>query len=349
MISKEVIMCLCEDMEKIELPPISEKVFQALSKQRQKYIEYTKKVETLNKQKNDKIKKYAFAAMLALLAISVPVVVVLTNHAPISDLPNAPVSPGSSEAASVSESQIATSTPEIETTETALEHIKLKQSYGEVALSDKSEEELEMLLVTYSKENSAYEDGKYIYNFDSQGRLLEMRKTVFGDEEGQPVDEQTISSNVNALLKEYYPDWLENECDITIEKNEDSRPAWKVYVTQSTDSFTKNILTVTFDKLGLLQGIVLDGSADNMGIISKAEAVEIVLRELRSSKYTLPEFENEEVEITVNIKAIDNKQYYEVNVDKIPYVKVNSEVYFAGYLFLVDSETGEHSLVAHSP
>ena len=58
-------------------------------------------------------------------------------------------------------------------------------------------------------------------------------------------------------------------------------------------TFTKNILTVTFDKLGLLQGIVLDGSADNMGIISKAEAVEIVLRELRSSKYTLPEFENE--------------------------------------------------------
>ena len=140
-----------------------------------------------------------------------------------------------------------------------------------------------------------------------------MRKTVFGDEEGQPVDAQTISSNVNALLKEYYPDWLENECDITIEKNEDSRPAWKVYVTQSTDSFTKNILTVTFDKLGLLQGIVLDGSADNMGIISKAEAVEIVLRELRSGRYKFPEFKNEDVEITVNLKAIDNKQYYEVH------------------------------------
>ena len=56
--SKEVIMCLCEEMEKIELPPISEKVFQALSKQRQKYIEYTKKVEALNKQKNDKQRKY---------------------------------------------------------------------------------------------------------------------------------------------------------------------------------------------------------------------------------------------------------------------------------------------------
>ena len=344
--SREAIKCLCEDMEKIELPPISEEVLLALSEQRQKYIEYTKKAEALNKPTHNRNKKYVFAAMLALLAVSVPVVVVMTNQTSVSDLPKSSVLPDSSEAASVSESLLVTSTSENETT---LEHIKMKQSYGEVALSGKSEEELEMLLVTYSKENSVYEDGKYIYNFDSQGRLLEMRKTAFGDEEGQPVDEQTISSNVNALLKEYYPDWLENECDITIEKNEDSRPAWKVYVTQSTDSFTKNILTVTFDKLGLLQGIVLDGSADNMGIISKAEAVEIVLRELRSSKYTLPEFENEEVEITVNIKAIDNKQYYEVNVDKIPYAKVNSEVYFAGYLFLVDSETGEHSLVAHSP
>ena len=339
--SKKVIMCLCEDMEKIELPPISEKVLQALSKQRQKYIEYTKKVEALNKQKNYRLKKYVFAAMLALLAVSVPIVVVMKKQSPAADLTNSAVLSGSSKTVSISESQVISKAE----SQTTLEHIKLKQSYGEVALSAKSEEELEMLLVTYSKENSVYEDGKYIYNFDSQGRLLEMRKTAFGDEEGQPVDEQTISSNVNALLKEYYPDWLENKCDITIEKNEDSRPAWKVYVTQSTDSFTKNILTVTFDKLGLLQGIVLDGSAKNLDKISKVEAVEIVLRELRSSKYTLPEFENEEVEITVNFKEINNRLCYEVNVDKIPYDIVNGEINYACFIIIVDSNTGECSLV----
>lgn len=343
--SREAIKCLCQDMEKIELPPISEKVLLTLSEQRQKYIEYTKKAEALNKQKNDKIKKYVFAAMLALLAVSVPVVVVITNHAPISDLPNAPVLPGSSEAASISESQIATSTAE---SETALEHIKLKQSYGEVALSGKSEEELEMLLVTYSKENSAYEDEQYIYNFDSQGRLLEMRKTVFGDEEGQPVDEQTISSNVNALLKEYYPDWLESECDIRIKKNEGSRFLWTADVIKTNDDFTKEILYITFEKTGFLKEIICSGNVGNVGVISKAEAVQIALEELRSGKYNILEFDNKDISIIVSNKGINNESYYEISLDKIPYKMDDGEIYYKMLIFSLNCNTGDCSLIDQS-
>jgi len=344
--SRDVIKRLRNDVGVIDVPPIPQAVRQAVREQREKYIAYYGQAPEMKKSTRDMVVKGIFAAMVTAMVVSVPIIVVMTNHAPVSDLPDTSVLPNSSGTVSAAESQIVTSTEQSETT---LERIKLKQIYGEVALSGKSEEELETLLVTYTTKDSVYEDDRYIYNFDSQGRLIEMRKAAFGDEEGQPVDELAISAKVNALLKEYYPDWIENGCDIKIEKNEDRRPAWKVYVTQSTDSFTKNILTVTFDKSGLLHGIVLDGSAKNMGIISKAEAVEIVLQELRSGRYKLPEFENEDVEITVNIKAIDNKQYYEVNVDKIPYEIVNDEINFAGFIFLVDTDTGKCSLFAHDP
>ena len=343
--SREAIKCLCEDMEKIELPPISEEVLLALSEQRQKYIEYTKKTEALNKQKNDKIKKYAFAAMLALLAISVPVVVVLTNHAPISDLPNASVLPGSSEAARVSESQIATSTTE---SETALEHIKLKQSYGEVALSGKSEEELEMLLVTYSKENSAYEDEQYIYNFDSQGRLLEMRSLFTEFDKEFSVTKQVILDEVKALLDEYYSEWDEDSYSVSVDENTSGYPAWTVTIKKDNSISTEKI-TMLFFNSGKLHWMRFDGTSNNDGVISKAEAVQIALEELRSGKYKLQKFENKDIEITVNIKAIDNKQYYEINVEKIPYEIVNGRIYCVGYLYLVDSNTGECSIVAHSP
>jgi len=344
--SRDVIKRLRNDVSVIDVPSIPQEVRQAVREQREKYIAYYGQAPEMKKSTRDMVVKGIFAAMVTAMVVSVPIIVVMTNRTPVSDLPDTSVLPNSSGTVSAAESQIVTSTEQPETT---LERIKLQQVYGEVALSGKSEEELETLLVTYSTKDSVYEDDRYIYNFDAQGRLVEMRKAAFEDEEGQAVGEQAISAKVNALLKEYYPDWIENGCDIRIEKNEDGRPAWKVYVTQSTDSFTKNILTVTFDKSGLLYGIVLDGSAKNMGIISKAEAVEIVLQELRSGRYKLPEFENEDVEITVNIKAIDNKQYYEVNVDKIPYKRVSGEIYYAGFIFIIDSDTGECSLLANSP
>ena len=321
--SRDVIKRLRNDVGVIDVPPIPQAVRQAVREQREKYIAYYGQAPEMKKSTRDMVVKGIFVAMVTAMVVSVPIIVVMTNRSPISDLPDTSVLPNSSGTVSAAESQIVTSTEQSETT---LERIKLQQVYGEVALSGKSEEELETLLVTYSTKDSVYEDDRYIYNFDTQ-----------------------ISAKVNALLKEYYPDWIENGCDIRIEKNEDSRPAWKVYVTQSTDSFTKNILTVTFDKSGLLHGIVLDGSAKNMGIISKAEAVEIVLQELRSGKYKLPEFENKDVVIVVKTKETNEKLYYAVKIDKIPYKRVSGEIYYAGFIFIIDSDTGECSLLANSP
>ena len=344
--SRDVIKRLRNDVGVIDVPPIPQAVRQAVREQREKYIAYYGQAPEMKKSTRDMVVKGIFAAMVTAMVVSVPIIVVMTNHAPVSDLPDTSVLPNSSGAVSAAESQIVTSTEDPKTT---LERIKLTQVYGEVALSGKSEEELETLLVTYSTKDSVYEDNRYIYNFDSQGRLIEMRKAAFEDEEGQAVGEQAISAKVNALLKEYYPDWIENGCDIRIEKNEDGRPAWTVYVIKNNDDLTKDIIATTFENTGTLKGIVYLGNKEKAGLISKADAVQIVLKEIRSGKHNILEFDNKEVDITISSKEIDNKQHYEVCIEKIPYEIINGRRYTAGYVFLVDSSTGECSLVAHEP
>ena len=343
--SKEVIMCLCEDMEKIELPPISEKVLQALSKQRQKYIEYTKKVEALNKQKNDKIKKYVFAAMLALLAVSVPIVVVMKKQSPAADLTNSAVLSGSSKTVSISESQVISKAE----SQTTLEHIKLKQSYGEVALSAKSEEELEMLLVTYSKENSAYEDEQYIYNFDSQGSLIEIRNLYPVEENSSQSNEREVSEKAISLLNEYYSVWIDDGYSIKCEEDINSNPVWYIYFTKSDGKMIDQRITMTFDKTGTLRWLIFDGSVGDVGLMSKAEAVQIAVKELRSGKYDIIEFDDNDVEITVNKKEMDGISYYEICLKRIPYEIINNEITYTGFIFLVDTDTGECTLMDCDP
>ena len=259
---KQAIERFLDDFLCFELPPLSEEVLTAVREIKQKGFEVENESHYINKRNEAISKKYVFAAMLALLVVSVPIIVVMTNQKPVSELPNVSILPDSSEAVSAlvsaSESQAISETE----AETTLERIKLKQSYGEVALYDKNDEELDQLLVTYSKENKVYEDDRNIYNFDPQGRLLEMRKAAFGDEEGQPVDEQTISSNVNALLKEYYPDWLESECDIRIEKNENACPPWSAYVIRSNDDLTKEHLLITFEMTGSVKAVIRSGGQE---------------------------------------------------------------------------------------
>ena len=344
--SRDVIKRLRNDVGVIDVPPIPQAVRQAVREQREKYIAYYGQAPEMKKSTRDMVVKGIFAAMVTAMVVSVPIIVVMTNRTPVSDLPDTSVLPNSSGAVSAAESQIVTSTEQSETT---LERIKLQQVYGEVALSGKSEEELETLLVTYSTKNSVYEDNSYIYNFDAQGRLVEMRKAAFGDEEGQAVDEQAISAKVNALLKEYYPDWIENGCDIRIEKNEDSRLLWTADVIKNANDFATEIVYFTFEKTGILKAIICSGNDVNVGVISKAEAVHIVLKEIRSGRYNILRFDDKEVDITISSKEIKTKLYYEINVENIPYEIINGRRYTAGYIFLVDSSTGECSLVAHEP
>ena len=207
--------------------------------------------------------------------------------------------------------------------------LKFKHIYGEVVLSDRNEKELETLLVTYSTKDSVYEDDRYIYNFDSQGRLIEMCNLIPMNEDVFSVTEQNIHENVEILMNEYYYDWGKNYT-LDINRKPDSDPAWYVYVTKADGKLAKRKITMSFHRTGKLLRIWVDSSATNFGIISKAEAVEIVLKELRNEKYKL------------------QKLYYAVKIDKIPYKIAIGEVYRVWYLFLVDSDTGEFSLVDYS-
>ena len=180
-------------------------------------------------------------------------------------------------------------------------------------------------------------DDRNIYNFDPQGRLLEMRKAAFGDEEGQPVDEQTISSNVNALLKEYYPDWLESECDIRIEKNENARPPWSAYVIRSNDDLTKEHLLITFEMTGSVKAVIRSGGQESIGSISKAEAVQIALEELRSGKYGVPDFNVDDIDIIVEVRKRDNEKYYFIAIKNI----IVDEIITTGYYMEINAYTGK--------
>ena len=134
--SRDVIKRLRNDVGVIDVPPIPQAVRQAVREQREKYIAYYGQAPEMKKSTRDMVVKGIFAAMVTAMVVSVPIIVVMTNHAPVSDLPDTSVLPNSSGTVSAAESRIVTSTEQSETT---LERIKLQQVYGEVALSGKSE------------------------------------------------------------------------------------------------------------------------------------------------------------------------------------------------------------------
>lgn len=343
--SRDVIKRLRNDVGVIDVPSIPQAVRQAVREQREKYIAYYGQAPEMKKSTRDMVVKGIFAAMVTAMVVSVPIIVVMTNHAPVSDLPDTSVLPNSSGTVSAAESRIVTSTEQSETT---LERIKLQQVYGEVALSGKSEEELETLLVTYSTKDSVYEDNSYIYNFDAQGRLVEMRNLAPVEENGSFVTEQSIRGEVYAIIKEYYPEWNDKSCSISVDKNMSGYPAWTVTI-KKDNGISKEKITMLFFSSGRLHWMRVDGVSRNSSLITKAEAVYIALREIRNGRYNILRFDDKDVDITISSKVIDSKQYYEVNVENIPYKRVSGEIYYAGFIFIIDSDTGECSLLANSP
>lgn len=328
MTENEVMECLYNDICGLKLPPISEKVFQALDEKRKQNMEMNKELAQVKKLHKGIPTKYVFAAMLAIIAVSVPIIIVLTNKAPISDLPDSPVLPSSSETVSISESQV---TSAVEN-ETALERIKLTQIYGEVALSGRSEKELETLLVTYSTKDSVYEDDRYIYNFDLDGSLVEILNKTHSAESCVRVTKKEIEITAKNIFEMYFP-----ERDITSYKQEiisntDTLPEWIINYKNNNDE----TIRMTFDKSGQLRMVIVIGIGDDFGNISKAQAVEIALAELKKEGYGFIPFKNKDVDILVEFQKRENKTYYCIVVDKIP----RNELTFMSVYITMDTQTG---------
>ena len=326
--SRDVIKRLRNDVSVIDVPSIPQEVRQAVREQREKYIAYYGQAPEMKKSTRDMVVKGIFAAMVTAMVVSVPIIVVMTNHAPVSDLPDTSVLPNSSGTVSISESQV-TSTEDPKTT---LERIKLTQVYGEVALSGKSEEELETLLVTYSTKDSVYEDDRYIYNFDSDGSLVEILNKTHSAESCVRVTKKEIEITAKNIFEMYFP-----ERDITSYKQEiisntDTLPEWIINYKNNNDE----TIRMTFDKSGQLRMVIVIGIGDDFGNISKAQAVEIALAELKKEGYGFIPFKNKDVDILVEFQKRENKTYYCIVVDKIP----RNELTFMSVYITMDTQTG---------
>ncbi len=329
--NKEVIDRIRDDISDMTLPPISENVLQAVREKKAKYNDSCVQADEMKKPKRNISKK--FIAAIAVSVIAVPVILAVIYKVNVCDVPCESVVTESN--SSLCEYEDHTSS--YAESRTVLERIKLKHLYGEVNLSDKSEEELETLLTVYFSSCSVYEDDNYLYSFDPNGELCEVITKRHYTEPSVIVSGADIERIADDLFELYYP-----ERSITSYKKEitgsiNSLPAWVVrYMKTDGES-----ITITFDKGGQLRMVQLNGNGKDAGKISKKEAVDIVIKEARNEKYGFPEFSDEYVEITVNNKTIGNKQLYYISIAEKPH----DGYFLRSMLFSVDANSGETVLL----
>lgn len=326
---KEVIKMLSHDASCLILPPISEKVRQAVHEQRRRNLEIISDGVTVKHSHKISTAKYIFAAALVLLAVSIPMIVVLTKHIPRTNISENSVVSDGSQTVSQAASTIADTN--------ALERIQMQQVYGTVFLSCKSEEELKTLLVTYTKENRVYEDERYLYHFDAQGHLLEMRNLMPLEDSGSSVaTERDIKQKAMDCLQVYFPGYDLSDDKMSLSENEDSYPHWHVVFAKAANDNVETQIRMDFNESGDLRSIVTSGTEVIASTISKAEAIELALQEIRSGKYDIPVFSNEEVTITAEVKNREDKTYYFVLVNNIPL----DELTTAGIYVEISADTG---------
>ena len=89
--------------------------------------------------------------------------------------------------------------------------------------------------------------------------------------------------------------------------------------------------------------MMVSGSEQNVGNITREEAVTLALRELKSGRYQLPSFDETKAEIITEIRNRDGRMCYYVHIGKIP-LSMNEDIedkYFAFFVVAVDADTGE--------
>ena len=346
---RKAVRLLLNDISDMKLPPISEKVLTACREQKNKHSVTTAQTAVSEKTRSIRLLKYAFAAVLTVAVVSVPVFIVLTNNSRVSpaveptsepnisnaEISNAVTSDADTSNAELSaESQAEASDP----VRTDLERITLGHVFGEVALSGRNAGELETLLLSYNKASLVYEDESYIYNFDKQGRLLEVINTAPLSEDSLPAaSEQEIADKADALLKLCFPQWQDESYSTDIEGDADCVPAWTVLYVRESFGGAKEKIVMSFDLAGGIMRILVSGAVENVGNISASEAIDIALAELEAPEYSHLPLIKEELDITVENRSSDKGQYYFVVVNGVP---LNGIVY-TYYSVEVSAETGE--------
>ena len=314
---KEVMKMLADDISCIILPPISDRVRQAVRENCLKSEDKNDEIVPSEAHQRRIPTKYIFAAMLTLMAVSVVV----------SDI----VSDVSFE---VSESSEATK----------LEKITLKELRGDFALSERKGEELDTLLSYYTNDNKVFEDDRYIYNFDNNGGLLEIIRMAGELGEGSYASQKMITQKVDALLDEYFSDWMKDEHTIRIVNEIDVVPAWTVEVSKKKNNHLKEHILLTFDQTGCLLRLSATSAAGDVGTITKDEAVCIAIEEIKSGKYAFTYVGDDNTDIMAESKSINGQSYYMVEVEQKK--QRTDDIGFSSHImFRINAQSGEASLI----
>ncbi len=260
----------------------------------------------------------ALAAAIILLIVSIPVIALLTKSAVVYDNPEYSVVSGTV------------------TEKTALGNIRLKKLYGEVALTNRSKEELESSLSRFQDGSMVYEDDSYIYNFSVHGRLIEVCPLSFKREYTYTAPEQEVRENALSLLEMYYPneysDYTMNQV-----RNPDTYSEWEIIFTKKAVDNTTMRVIMDFDMDGKLRGLLSVGSEESIGKISRAEIIKIALDLLQSDQYDYLTFDKETLVITVDAEQNGGKPYYSVSFENLNVV----HDIFDGYQFIFNADTGD--------
>ena len=326
--TNKTIELYTKDISRIKLPPISDRVCQAVREKKSKYSEEIK--NNKNKVHSNFPMKYIWAATLAMLVVSGPIVIVLSNQNTVLEQESSVQN--STEAVSKTESEVSKSVG----TNKTLEVIMKKKIFGEVALTKRPEEECEMYLMNYQHGNSVYEDDDYyLYNFDSDGNLIEILNTKDVLEGEAKVDETTIKEKAEDLFSLYFPQLTREKYDIKIQEKTDGMPNWKVYFKQKDIVISESNLIMTFDKFGNLYMAVFSPATNDIGNISKIQAVDIALSEINSGKYEIGNFDGNNIDIQIKSQKTDG--LYTVTVGYIPTQERNIKILF---FIKIDSYNG---------
>lgn len=202
----------------------------------------------------------------------------------------------------------------------SLSKIKSVKVYGTVSLFEGPEKLLEEKLATYNgKKENVYEDDKYLYNFDTDGNLLEMLKISEEQSNTLSVERKDIEQNVDEIFNLYLSNVNKNDYNINIENHKNSLPAWTVTAKKYEGNVVLSNIIITFYGNGELKylSVSYDSSDDKArstesSFISREQAVEIALNEAEKDKYGLTGFDNNTLKISVELKSNENNNYYNI-------------------------------------
>ena len=333
----EIEQQLAKDIAALELPPISERVYAALREKKQEQEEGDK--SSLSVVRRNKIfRALLLVSMLTALVVSVPLSVRLAGIHPTEQN----TSQLSDVSAAYGCDDITASTNESCTsTHSGIRQLQLEQRYGTVFLSERKESELVTLIHSYRTEDTVYEDERYLYCFDPFGRLREISRLHYAEAE-KTANEEEIRRRSSELIQEFFLEFAECKT-IDIEEAADAYPHWNVTYIKNSTAHTVLSVQLSFDESGDLVRMMVSGSEQNVGNITREEAVTLALRELKSGRYQVPSFDETKAEIITEIRNRDGRMCYYVHISKIP-LSMNGDIedkFFAFFVVAVDADTGE--------